>query len=74
MPANLAPGQKINVARLGARYAEMRSRMPKKIYDNAAAQQELLATISATSETRQRANEALGVTGDSPEEASEGDD
>jgi hypothetical protein len=61
MPANLAPGQKINVARLGARYAEMRSRMPKKTYDNAAAQQVLLETISATSETRERANELLGV-------------
>lgn len=67
MPANLGPGQKINIARLGARYAEMRSRMPKRDYNDAAAQKELLETISATAGTRQRANEALGVASDTIE-------
>lgn len=51
---------KLNVAKIAARLAQT----PKEPYDNAAAQGELLEVISATSETRKRANEAMGISSD----------
>lgn len=55
------PRPKLNLARVNARYAARRATVAKEPFNDAEAQNELLATISATSETRERANEALGV-------------
>lgn len=52
---------KLDVSRVAARYALRRAVTPKEAFNDADAQRELLVTISATSATRARANEALGV-------------
>lgn len=52
---------KLDIARVAGRYATRRAETPKEDFDDEAAQRELLDTISATSATRKRANEALGV-------------
>jgi hypothetical protein len=54
-------GPRLDTARVAARYAARRAATPKEPFNDAVAQQELLETISATSKTRERANEALGV-------------
>lgn len=51
----------LNLARIAARYSVRREATSKEPFNDAAAQQELLQIISETSETRERANEALGV-------------
>lgn len=61
MNSTFIPRPKLNLARLGARYAARRAATVKEPFNDAEAQQELLKTISATSETRDRANELLGV-------------
>lgn len=51
----------LDTARVAARYAQRRAVTPKEAFNDAAAQRELLETISATSGSRERANEAIGV-------------
>jgi hypothetical protein len=61
MNSIFTPRPQLNLARVAARYAARREATLKESFKDAGAQQELLETISATSETRERANEALGV-------------
>lgn len=61
MTTNLTCRPQLNLARIAARYSARREATVKEPFNNAEAQQELLQIISATSETRERANEALGV-------------
>lgn len=61
MNSTFTPRPQLNLARVASRYATRREATAKELFNDAEAQQELLATISATSETRERANEALGV-------------
>jgi hypothetical protein len=60
MITSSAPRPKINVARVAARYAARREETVKEDFNDATAQEELLEVISVTSETRARANAALG--------------
>lgn len=61
MNSTFIPRPQLNLARVAARYAARREATVKEPFNDAEAQQELLETISTTSETRERANEALGV-------------
>lgn len=61
MSSILTPRDVLDISRISARYSARRAATPKEPFNDAAAQQELLETISVTSGTRKRANAVLGV-------------
>lgn len=52
---------RIDVRRVAAKYAMRRTKTLKKVYDDAAAQKELLRIMEDSAQSRHRANKMLGV-------------